>query len=363
MKPSPLVRQQAQPDEPVPVAYFRDADDTWFAAEVIHASAWDESLLEPLDHEEADIRIAFIDDALVHDMPKPPHHPDWLCLLSATDEEDPVLVTESARSTWESLLGRRMAGPPPEAYLLAGFQALCPPHPACSAGPGLRDSLMEFLEGRAGPLGRLTRHSADGVNRLLRIYWETPEAFAEEILEERIRDDGGRGVLQLVQFLREAEVAEEVDAYAHLEVERRALLARLPALAYFMRPSDFDRAAAIGLDWRERYQRAYQVHYRAVLQAAREAVIEAEPASRLLSELAALNSQGRPIGRDAARRLQGALEDLATLPEGVDERAPRTAGIILGRTPSAIAEARLSAAAVMAAVDVQRRRQAGVSLA
>ena len=346
----------ARPSPAAEVAFFRDPADTWFAAQVIRLPRWNEELLEPLDPEEADIRVAFLQD-----MPAQPYErPNWLCLLPRSAEHEPRIVVEAAQHAWASSAAFRDPGPPPEAYLVAGYQALCPPHPPCEPGPGMRASLMEFLVERSGTLGRVARESDDGANRLLRIFWRTPEDFAEEILRSRIRDDGGRGVLQLVGFLEAAEVARDADEFAALTLERDALLERLTPLAYFSRPADYDRAAAIALDWRDRYNRAYQAHYRGALSSAREIVSDTAEAARLLRDLHEMNHEGAgtPIGEDAARRLRAALDELAALPEGVDERSAQTAGVMLGRVPVAIAEARLAAAAVLAAVDVHRRRLA-----
>lgn len=349
------MKVSAQQSLATEVAFFRDPGDTWFAAEVIRLPRWSEELLEPLDPEEADIRLVFLQD-----MSAPQDQPNWLSLLPRSAESEPRVVVEAAQHTWKSSATFRRPGAPPEAYLVAGYQALCPPHPPCEPGPGMRASLMDFLIERSGALGRVARESDDGANRLLRIFWRTPADFAEEILRSRIRDDGGRGVLQLVTFLEAAEVARDADEYAALAVERDALLARLTSIAYFNHPSDYDRAAALALDWRERYNRAYQAHYRSVLSSAREIVTDTPEAARLLGDLVAMNRRDprASVGEDAARRLRAALDELASLPEGVDERSAQTAGVLLGRSPVGIAEARLASAAVLAAVDVLRRRAA-----
>ncbi len=349
------MKASAQPMPATEVAFFRDPAETWFAAEVIRRDRWDEGLLQPLDPEVADIRIAFLRDMPGRDRLT---WPVWLSLLPWAAEEEPRVVVEAAQAAWSRCDSFRPPGPPPEAYLSAGYQALCPPHPACEPGPGTRESLMGFLMDRSGALGRVSRESDDGANRLLRLMWRTPDDLAQEILRARIRDDGGRGVLQLVDFLEAAEIASEVTDHLSLAQERVALLARLPAIAYFTFPSDYDRAAALALDWRDRYNRAYRSHYRAVLTAAREIVQETVLAARELPALEALNEAGNPVGHDAARRLRDALDTLATLPEGVDQQSAQTAGIVLGRFPSAIGEARLAAAAVLAALDVHRRRSA-----
>ncbi|MGE3962042.1 MAG: hypothetical protein AB7F65_10205 [Dehalococcoidia bacterium] len=341
----------------VEVAWFRDPADTWFAAEVIRRQRWSEELLEPLDPELADIRIAFLVN-----MPEHPATVDWLCLLPATAEQEPGSVPEAALTTWLRAPAFRNPGPGPDRYLVAGYQALCPPHPPCTPGPGMRESLMEFLRDRSGALGRLGRECDDSVNRLLRLFWATPEAFAEEVLRARIRDGGGRGSLQLVDFLQAAEIAPEADELVPLERERAALLARLSTMAYFTQPSDYDRAAALAIDWRDRYLRAYRHHYRSVLTAAREMVLDTAFAARALPDLEAMNRAGRPVGADAVRRLRQALDVLAQLPEGIDERSAQTAGIVLGRMPHELAEARLAAAAVLAAVEVHARRRATAGL-
>ena len=349
------MKASAQPMPATEVAFFRDPAETWFAAEVIRRDRWDEELLQPLDPEVADIRIAFLRDMPERDRSA---HPVWLCLLPLTAEEEPRVVVEAAQAAWSRCDAFRPPGPSPEAYLVAGYQALCPPHPPCEPGPGTRDSLMGFLLDRAGAFGRVSRESDDGANRLLRLLWPTPDHLAQEILRARIRDDGGRGVLQLVDFLEAAEVAPEAADHAPLARERASLLARLPAIAYFTFPSDYDRAAALALDWRDRYNRAYQAHYRAVLTAAREIVMETAEAARQLATLESLNESGTPVGQDAARRLRTALDALAALPEGVDQHSAQTGGVVLGRVPSAVAEARLAGAAVLAALDVHRRRRA-----
>ena len=345
-----------QQDSATEVAWFRDPADTWFGAEVIRLPRWSEQLLSPLDLEVADIRIAFLDHLpdVDADCPSPP----WLCLLPASSEQEPRVVVEAALEAWRRSPSFRAPGPSPEAYLVAGYQALCPPHPPCAPGPGMRDSLMEFLRDRSGVLGRLGRESDDSVNRLVRLFWRTPDDFADEILRARIRDAGGRGSLQLVEFLEAAEIAPETPEHAILARERDALLARLSTLAYFTQPSDYDRAAALALDWRDRYLRAYRLHYRTVMAAAHEMVLDTATAARALPELEALNLTGSPVGADAALRLRRALERLGCLPEGIDEQSAQTAGIVLGQMPPDLAEARLAAAAVLAALEVHARRRA-----
>lgn len=346
------------------VAYFRDPDGTWFAADVVRCLRWNEALAEPLDVEQADIRIALVGrpDAELSDafdpVRAPAELPSWLRLLHPSAEREPRLIVDAALDAWGASEAFRRPGAAAEDYLVAGYQALCPPHPPCAPGPGMRESLMGFLIERPGPLGQLARGSDDAANRLFRLAWPTPEAFADDVLRERIRDDGARGALQLVAFVEGAGIDGEAEEYADLAAERTRLLARLRPRSYFTQASDFDRAAALALDWRARYQRAYQAHYRMVLRTARSIVAETAQAAALLAELEAMNERASPVGAGPAGRLRAALDELGRLPEGVDDRSAQTAGVVLGAMPHAIAEARISAAAVLAAVEVHRRRQA-----
>lgn len=346
----------AHPPSPPEVAFFRDDASTWFAAEVVRGLPWTSALAEPLDPELADIRIAFLAAPFEGD---PPDHPEWLVLLPAPAEFEPREVVEAAMRAWPRSPWHRAAGPLPEEYVSAGFHALCPPHPPCPLGPGARDSLMEFLLGRTGALGRLARESRDGASRLLRVLWHSPESFADDILRERIRDEGARHFLQLATFLEAAEVAPEADDWGPFALERAALLERLSPLRYFTHPADFDRAAAQAAEWQDRYTRAYEQHYRAVLHAAEAVLHDAAPALAGVAELEQLNEQGRPVGGDAVRRLRRAIDQVRALPLGVDDRAARTASVTLGRLPAPITEVRLAAAAIMAALEVHRRRSAG----
>jgi hypothetical protein len=334
------------------VAYFRDAASTWFGAEIVRADAWDPSLALVPDMERADIRVV-----LLRDLPAPLTALEpYVVILPAAMECDPAALEVAARAAWPHSPWFRPGGPSPEAYLKTGFQALCPPHPPCAPGPGMRESLMEFVDGRPGALGRLAGEGRDAANRLLRVFWSSPGLFVEDLLRERIRDEGGRSLIQLTGFLEAAEVAPEAPEFVDLAMERAALLARLHPLRYFTHPVDYDRAAALALDWRGRYSRAYLAHYRHVLSAARATLAETAEARALLPELEHRNRGARPVGEDATRRLQLAVEDLAMLPERPDGQMAMTGGVTLGRMPGALAEARLAAAAVLAAVDVHRRR-------
>lgn len=341
------------PPPPPEVAYFRDAASTWFAAEVVRVAEWSADLMESLDPELADIRIAFLDRPAVEE------HPAWLVLLPAVAEFEPRQVVEAALAAWPQSPWHRPAGRAPEEYVAAGFHALCPPHPPCALGPGARDSLMEFLLDRPGALGQLAREGRDGASRLLRVLWHSPESFADDVLRERIRDEGARHFLQLATFLEAAEVAAEADDLVLFAVERAALLERLSPLRYFTHPADFDRAAVQAAEWQERYTRAYEQHYRVVCQAADAVLADARAVLEVLPELERFNRLGRPVGTDAVYRMRRALEEVRGLPAQVDDRSARTGGVTLGRLPASITEVRLASAAIMAALEVHRGRAAG----
>ena len=115
------MKASAQPMPATEVAFFRDPAETWFAAEVIRRDRWDEELLQPLDPEVADIRIAFLRDMPERDRSA---HPVWLCLLPLTAEEEPRVVVEAAQAAWSRCDAFRPPGPSPEAYLVAGYHAI-----------------------------------------------------------------------------------------------------------------------------------------------------------------------------------------------------------------------------------------------
>ncbi len=340
-----------QPQEEV--AYFRDRHGTWFAAAIARAPRWSASLLAPPDDVVADVCIAFLDNARV---PSSVSVPSWLAVLPAREEMEPASVVHAANVAWEASPSYRGRGAPAEEYVVAGFQALCPPHPPCDPSPTARESLTRFLRERPGILGGIAELGRDGFNRALRLYWPCPEDFADSILHERIRDEGAGGLLDLAAYLRDARLAEEVREFSDLAFQREALVARLQPLRFFTDASDFDRAVEEARAWRERYDRAYDAHYREVLESAHAVLVEVGPALEAASELDALNRNGRAVGDDAVHRLAGAVTALRALPDEVEGGLPVTGEVYLGRMPEALTEARSAAAAVMAALEVQRTR-------
>ncbi len=340
------------------VAYFRDGYGTWFAAEVARARRWSGALLAPPDGSVADIRIAFLDAPSV---PTDAARPPWLAVLAATQELDPALVVRQAMLAWPGSPHYRGPGASPEEFVVAGFQALCPPHPPCEPGPTARESLSRFLRERPGIMGDLGEEGRDAFNRSLRVYWETPERFADAILRERIRDEGYGGTLDLAGFLTGAPVSPEGGEFADLAMERVGLEQRLRPERFFTDAGDYDRAVVEARDWVDRYQRAYAQHYGMIVEAARATLAEVAPALEAAGELDSLNQDGRAVGADAVHRLTVSVTELRALPEQPEPGLPVTGGVTLGRIPVALPEARLAAAAVLASLDIQRRRASASS--
>lgn len=345
------MKPEAWPSLAPEVAYFVDLAGTWFAAEVVRAPRWSSDLLEAPDVEVADIRIVFLDRPVI---PSVVRVPEWLAVLARDDEVLPAVVVSAALRAWQQSLHFRPAGPAPEEYTRAGFGALCPPHPPCEVGHTARESLQEFLRDRPGALGRLASDGRDAFNRLVRVHWATPAGFAEAVLCERIVDEGRRSVLDVMHRLREAHIQPGTAEYASMAVQREALLRRLEPVRYFTEARDFDEALECAAPWLEQYERAALAHHRVVDEAIGMVLLEIGPAVSALRELRMLNLSGRAVGSDAADRLDIAVASLLPHP---DERSP--AGSVLGLMPAGLEEARSAAAAVLAAVEVHRRR--GVS--
>lgn len=340
----------------VRTAYLQDDAGTWLGVEVVSAASWSVSFAEVPDPERADIRVVLLEPGAV----PPPETPGWVVVRegAAGLSDDPAL--DDVRSAWMRSPWFRGGGASADEYLAAGVQAMCPPHPPCDPTPGLIELLLTHLETRSGPLGRISWQTPEGMHRLLRVYWRDPGAFASEILRERIRDDDGRHLIQMTDFVEAAEVAPESRDYRELGLQRESLLARLSPIRYFTHASDHDRAVGLALDWRDRYHAAYRAHYARALQEVGHALVETASAQARLDELEMLNGYGRPVGGDAICRLREALVVAEALPSAPDPQMAVTAGIVLGRAPMVVAELRLAAAAVLAAVAVHDRRR-GIS--
>ena len=357
------------PPAPTEVAYLRDGAGTWFAAEVVRHPGWCEELLHPPPRDTADIRIAWLDCTTV---PPSVSVPGWLLLRDALasqhtgenlleDAARRVTQTDPAAQTaWAASPYYRTAGPSPAEYLLAGFQALCPPHPPCELSPDARDTLAKWLSDRSGTLGLLAHRDREAFNRAVRLYWQSPQDLADAILRERIRDEGGGAVLELTSFLDRAVIDPTAAEFCELEPERQSILTRLAPVRFFTDARDFDGATAAAREWSSRYDRAYRHHYSAVFSLAEEVMHDVAIALSLAGELDVRNREGRAIGQEAVASLVDAVEVLSLLPEAPEPGEPVTAGVVLGCVPTACSQARLAAAAVLAALDVQRRRMDGI---
>ncbi len=337
---------------PPVVRFMRDSFDTLFAVEVVHLERWDDRLRVPPSVEVADVRIAFLEHGEL-----PRLLPPWLgiCAAPPPPTDEPWLVALAER-LWLRSPSHRLPGAPPQEYLRAAFQALCPPHPPCDAGPRARETVVAYAAGRAAPIGRLAEVGRDGFDRWLQVGWPTPEALAEDVLVERMRDAGLDRAVEAIRRLARAEVepASEFDALAR---ERQALLVRLAPLQCFADRTDFDTAVREAEVWWDRYASAYAAHCRRLAAMAHVLPSELLAAITVADLLRSLNGnprRGSPVGDAALARLEAAVETIRAIPtEPHEVPAP---GIVLGRVPPAFAEARLAAAAVLAAVDVHKRR-------
>lgn len=345
--------EHAPPNSPAAdVIYLRDPFGTLFAVEVLWRDRWDDALADRPAVAVADARVVLLTHGEV-----PRQLPGWLVVCaSPADGVLPAQLPALAAHVWLRSPHHRQPGPAPEAYVRAGFHALCPPHPPCEFGPNGRETLIAFARGRPGPLGRLAAEGRDGFDRWLRVHWPTPAAFAHAILLARMEDAGAAAAAAAIRRLQEAE-SDPAGEFRALAEERAEILTRLDPLHYFVRIPAFEQAVADAEAWAARYAAAYAAHYRRTVEAARTLLAELAPATAAADALRVLNGsarRGAPVGEQALTRLDAAVAEirsLAPVPPGLP--AP---GVMLGRVPAAFGEARLAAAAVLAAVDVQQRR-------
>jgi hypothetical protein len=316
------------------VVYFRDPFGTYYAAEVWHAAEWHDELRDPPSLAVADVRLLLT----VGSARLPPDLPPWVATAESAPDT-PEAASAVARA-WPRSPYFRPPGDQPEEYVVAGFQALCPPHPACDPGPHARESLIAFLRDRPGLLGAIAEEGRDGFDRRLRI------------LRERLRDAGAHRALAVGDAIDCAEVAGEAGEYAALRQDREALLVRLDPSGYFMHASDFDRAVDDGEVWIARYTQALDAFAARLRAEAQELLREIHAAITGVDALVQLNREGRPLAEDAARRLTVAAAEVLALASDVPPDA-----LVLGRTPTCLSEARFTSAAVLAALEVQRRRR------
>lgn len=333
--------------------FFTDPFGTMYAVEVITAEAWEPAFAVPPDRLVADARVVLCGE------PAPPGLPGWLVTLTeepgGVDDDEVALLASRA---WLRSPHHRPPGAPASDYVTAGFQAFCPPHAPCAPGPTSRETLAAFARRRGGLFAPLGEEGRDGFDRWLRIGWRSPERFARAILTERLVEAGEREAIDLARFIEEAEVWPDGDAVALAE-ERRSLAERLTPLRYFADPSGWEEARVQAVEWRVRYRAAYAAHYRNVARLATETLAGLLPAITASEVLRTMNRNdrgGQAVGQDALDRLRRAVAQIGEIPASPDLDQARTAGVTLGRLPGAFADARLAAAAVLAAVEVHRRR-------
>lgn len=332
------------------VAYFRDPFGTYYAAEIHACSEWRDGLTLPPSVALADVRLL-----LLRPGEAPPGNlPPWVA-VAGTDTEAAAMASAVAHA-WPHSPHFRGPGDPPDAYVVAGFQALCPPHPPCDAGPHARESLVGFLRDRPGLLGEIAEEGRDAFDRRLRVHWADAAAFAREVLAERLRDAGASRALGIVERCLDAKVAGDAASHRPLVEAREALRPRLDLVRYFLAPRDFDAALGEAEAWTLRYRRDLAVFHERMAEEGIEVLRDVTPAVSSVETLERYNRASRPVGVEASRRLVAAVQEIQALVRARGDVPPET--LVLGRTPPAFGEARLAAAAVMAAVDVQRRRAA-----
>lgn len=333
--------------------FFADPFGTVYAVEVVCARTWSSAYAEAPDAHVADARIVLCPE------PPPPALPGWLGVVTAQPGAlTPDEIASLAARVWLRSPYHREPGAPAADYVVAGFQAFCPPHPPCPPGPQAREMLTAFARRRGGLFHLLGEEGRDGFDRWLRIAWRSPEQFARAVMTERMAEAGEGDALGLIAFMEDAEVVPEGETLALAET-RRLLMGRMTPLRYFADPSGWDEARAQAVQWRAAYEAAYRAHFRRVTRLATETLSDLLPAATASEVLRSFNRSdrnGQPVGREALDRLQYAVALIGEIPAFPDPDQARTGGVTLGRIPGAFAEARLAAAAVLAAVEVQRRR-------
>ena len=346
------LHQPAPGDRLPDLMWQHDPFGTLFEVQVLVHDRWDDALREPPPVAVADVRIVLLRHGeLPHDLP------GWLaaCALSRGEVHVERLPMAAAR-LWRRSPHHRKPGPLPEAYVRAGFDALCAPHGPSAFGSEGRDILIAFARGRFGPLGRLAEEGRDGFERWLRVCWSTPAALARAILIERIADAGAGRAATAIRRL-DAAAIEPASSFATLRHEREEIAARLDPLQYFVRLSEFNAAVEDAEAWWQRYAEAYAAHYRRVAASAETELSELVAAMAAAEMLRVFNHskrRGAPVGDQALAHLGAALGEIVSLASSPS--SVPVPEIALGGVPRVFEEARLAAAAVLAAVEVQRRR-------
>jgi hypothetical protein len=339
----------------------RDVNETVYAIEVIEADRWDEAFLHH-DREEADVRVVRLQGGEPPDL-----LPAWLAVemlprhvAEATAAYATAPAAASLAATlWSRSPAHRGPGASLDEFMGAGADALR--YPSLTPVNRSRRQLIvrNFVAGRGDPLHAVAELEGDLLERALRIVFETPQRFAEQLAIERIAADGAREVSEVLHFLGAAEVASGPE-FGELAIDRRVLREQASPWRY-LDGKPFTSALAAAQAWQRRYRVAYESHYRSVISGADELRARLEHASQAaiaLERLNAIRALGPPAGVSALFAFTRARDALAALPAEADGEAPITAGVGLGGEPSVFAQVEDAAEQVAQALELQRGRLA-----
>ena len=344
------------------IEYVRDPRGTLFAVERVRAAAWDPAYLDPPACEIADVRIVELrTPADLDDLP------GWLRLEVIEDapfrvaEAVPVyVVSEAGTATglWNASPYFTITATSVDDYIRAAASAILAPAPAPYEAARCALTVRRYASTSLlfGPFVVL---EADVRERWLHRTFAHADALAYEVLLERLAIDAPE-IASTLRFLRDAEIAGNAE-FLDFAFDRQALLEQASPWRYYESPDDFGPALAAVRGWIRRYRGAYANHYHAVVAASRAALRDLESievTANALRQLNALAGIGRATGIIALHALDRSGGRLSALAEEPDQEAARTSDVTLGARHPAIEDARNAAAAVRAALEVQRRRLA-----
>lgn len=316
------------------IEYVRDPRGTLFAVERVRAAAWDPAYLDPPAREIADVRIVELrTPADLDDLP------GWLRLEAI--EDVPLRVAEAVPVYAASEVGTTTGLWDASPYFTTGVT---------SVDEYIRAAASAILAPAPAP------YEAARCVLTVRRYSVTSSVLAPFVSLESDAPE----VASTLRFLRDAEIADNAE-FLDFAFDRRALLEQASPWRYYESPDDFGPALAAVRGWIRRYRGAYANHYHAVVAASRAALRDLESievTANALRQFNALAGIGRATGMIALHALDCSRGRLSALAAEPDQAAARTSGVTLGAGHPAIEDARNAAAAVRAALEVQRRRLA-----
>ncbi len=339
----------------------RDANETVYAIEVIEADRWDEAFLHH-ERAEADVRVVRLRGG------EPPDPlPAWLAvemLPRRVAEATAAYATAPAAASlaatlWPRSPSHRGPGASLDEFIGAGAEALRYPNPTPVDRRRRLLIVRDFAAGRGDPLHRIAELDGELLERLLRIVFETPQRFAEQLAVERIATEGAREVSEVLHFLAAAEVVSG-PGFGELAIDRRVLREQASPWRY-LDGKPFTSALAAAQAWQRRYRVAYQAHYHSVIARADDLRVRLDHASQAAMALERLNlirALGPPAGVTALFAFAEARDVLAALPAEANGEAPLTAGVALGGEPAVFTQAEEAAEQVARALELQRGRLA-----